>query len=210
MQRPKILIADDHTLVAEACKNLLDREFDVVGVVPDGRSLLQAASELRPDVVIADIAMPQLNGLDAGEQLKQKHREIKLILLTMNVRPDLAAEAFRRGASAYVVKHCTAEDLIVAVRRVLKGRSYLSAQISKETVDCLRWTGAKFAQEKPLTDRQREVLQLLAEGKTMKEMADVLHVSYGTVGYHRQRVMKNLDLRTNAELIQYAIRHHLK
>ena len=121
MKRPKILIADDHTLVAEACKNLLEREFDVVGVVPDGRALLQAASELRPDVVIADIELPQLNGLDAGEQLKQKYREIKLIFLTMNVRPDLPAEAFHSGASAYVVKHCTAEDLIVAVRRVVKG-----------------------------------------------------------------------------------------
>ncbi len=122
MKRPKILIADDHTLIAEACKNLLEREFDVVGVVPDGRTLLQAASELRPDVVIADITMPHLNGLDAGEQLKQRNRNIKVIFLTMNVRPDLAAEAFRRGASAYVVKHCTAEDLIVAVRSVLKGK----------------------------------------------------------------------------------------
>jgi len=110
MKRPKILIADDHTLVAEACKNLLDREFDVVGVVSDGRTLLQAASELRPDVVIADIEMPQLNGLDAGEQLKQKCREIKLIFLTMNVRPVVAAEAFRRGASGYVVKHCKNDE----------------------------------------------------------------------------------------------------
>jgi DNA-binding NarL/FixJ family response regulator len=121
MERPKILIADDHTLGAEACKNLLEREFDVVGIVPDERSLLQAASEMRPDVVITDFAMPELNGLDAGEQLKQKYREIKLIFLTMNVRPDLPAEAFHRGASAYVAKHCTAEDLIVAVRRVVKG-----------------------------------------------------------------------------------------
>jgi DNA-binding NarL/FixJ family response regulator len=206
MERPKILIADDHTLVAEACKNLLEREFDVVGIVPDGRSLLQAASEMRPDVVITDIAMPELNGLDAGEQLKQKYREIKLIFLTMNVRPDLAAEAFRRGASAYVVKHCAAEDLIVAVRRVVKGRSYLSPQISKETVDCLRWTGAKFSKEKRLTDRQREVLQLLSEGKTMREIAHVLHLNYGTVGFHKLKIKETLNIRTSAELIQYAMR----
>jgi len=207
MKRPTILIADDHTLVAEACKNLLEREFDVVGIVPDGRSLLQAASEMRPDVVITDIAMPELNGLDAGEQLKQKNREIKLIFLTMNVRPDLAAEAFRRGASAYVVKHCAAEDLIVAVRRVLKGKSYLSPQISKDTVDRLRWTSAKFSKEKRLTDRQREVLQLLSEGKTMKEIAYVLHLNYGTVGFHKHQIKEALNIRTSAELIQYAIQH---
>jgi DNA-binding NarL/FixJ family response regulator len=205
--RPTILIADDHTLVAEACGKLLQAEFDVVGVVQDGRTLLEVASEMRPDVVITDIAMPQLNGLDAGEQLKQKNPRIKLIFLTMNVRPDVAAEAFRRGASGYVVKHCSAEDLIVAVRRALKGASYLSPQISKETVDRLRWTGAKFSEEKRLTDRQREVLQLLAEGKTMREVAYALRVRYGTVSFHKCQIMEALGLSTNAELIQYAIRH---
>ena len=207
MKRPKILIADDHTLVAEACKNLLDREFDVVGIVPDGRTLLQAASEMRPDVVIADIAMPEMNGLDAGEQLKRKNRELKLIFLTMNVRPDLAAEAFRRGASAYVVKHCTAEDLIVAVRRVLKGESFLAPQIDKDAVDRLRWTNAKFSPERRLTDRQREVLQLMAEGKSMNEIASLLRVTCQTVNFHKYHIMEALDVRTSAELIQYAIRH---
>jgi DNA-binding NarL/FixJ family response regulator len=210
MERPKILIADDHTLVGEVCKSLLEREFDVVGVVPDGRTLLQAASEMRPDVVIVDIAMPELNGLDAGEQLKQKQPAVKLIFLTMNLRPDVAAEAFRRGASGYVVKHCAAEDLIVGVRSVLKGTSYLSPQISKETVDCLRWAGAAFYKEKHLTYRQREVLQLLAEGKSPKEIAHLLHVKYGTVAFHKKRIMEALDLRTSAELIQYAIRHRIE
>jgi DNA-binding NarL/FixJ family response regulator len=207
MQRPKILIADDHTLVAEACRKLLEPEFDVVGVVPDGRTLLKAASEVRPDVVIADIAMPQLSGLDAGAQLKQKYRDMRLIFLTMNVRPNIAAEAFRRGASAYVVKHCAAEELIVAVRHVLKGMSYLSPQINKEDVDRIRWMGAQFSEEKRLTDHQREVLQLLAKGKTMRQMAYILHVGYSTVNFHKQRIMDALDLRTDAELIRYAIRH---
>ena len=207
MKRSTILIGDDHTLLGEACKSLLEPEFDVVGVVPDGCTLLQAALELRPDVVIADIAMPQLNGLEAGEEIKQKNPGIKLIFLTMNVRPDVAAEAFRRGASGYVVKHCTAEDLIVAVRCVLKGRSYLSPQISKETVDRLRWTGTKFSEEKQLTHRQREVLRLLAEGRRLKEIACMLHVAHGTVCFHKYKMMEALDLSTDAELIQYAIRH---
>ena len=207
MQRPKILIADDHTLVAEACRKLLEPEFDVVGAAPDGRTLLQAASEVRPDVVIADIAMPQLNGLDAGAQLKQQQREIRLIFLTMSLSPEVAAEAFRRGASGYVVKHCTAEELIIAVRGVLKGRSYLSPQINKEDVDRIRWIGAQFSQEKRLTDHQREVLRLLAKGRTMRQMAYILHVGYSTVNFHKQRIMDALDLRTDAELIRYAIRH---
>src|SRR4051812_47179069 len=169
--RSRILIADDHKLVAEACKNLLEPEYEVVGIVCDGRALLHYVAELRPDLVIADIAMPQLNGLDAGEQIKQKFRTIKLIYVTMNVRPEVAAEAFRRGASGYVVKHCTADELIVAVRRVLRGESYLSPLITKDTVDFLLRTGATYTEEKRISARQSEVLQLLAEGKAMKEIA---------------------------------------
>ncbi len=207
--RPRLLIADDHVLIAEACKNLLEPEFHVVGVVSDGHALLKAAPELKPDVVIVDIAMPQLNGLDAGEQIKQKNHAIKLIYLTMNVRPDVAAEAFRRGASGYVLKHCTAEELIVAVRRVLRGESYLSPLITKDTVEFLLRTGAAYSEEKRISGRQSEVLQLLAEGKSMKEIAYILQLKPGTVAFHKYRIMEVLGLRSNAELIEYAIKHHM-
>ena len=207
--RPRLLIADDHVLIAEACKNLLEPEFQVVGVVSDGHALLKAAPELKPDVVIVDIAMPQLNGLDAGEQIKQKNHAIKLIYLTMNVRPDVAAEAFRRGASGYVLKHCTAEELIVAIRRVLRGESYLSPLITKDTVEFLLRTGAAYSEEKRISGRQSEVLQLLAEGKSMKEIAYILQLKPGTVAFHKYRIMEVLGLRSNAELIEYAIKHHM-
>ncbi len=207
--RPKLLIADDHTLLAEACRNLLEPEFEVVGIVSDGRALLKAAAELKPDLVIVDIAMPQLNGLDAGEQVKQKNHSVKLIYLTMNVRPDVAAEAFRRGASGYVLKHCTVDELIVAVRRVLRGESYLSPLITKDTVDFLLRTGATYNEEKRISGRQSEVLQLLAEGKSMKEIAYILQLKPGTVAFHKYRIMEVLGLKSNAELIEYAIRHHM-
>jgi DNA-binding NarL/FixJ family response regulator len=207
--RPRILMADDHVLIAEACRNLLEPEFEVVGVVSDGHALLKAAADLRPDVVIVDIAMPQLNGLDAGEQIKQKNRAIKLIYLTMNVRPDVAAEAFRRGASAYVLKHCTADELVIAIRRVLRGESYLSPLITKDTVEFLLRTGAAYCEERRISGRQSEVLQLLAEGKSMKEIAFILQLKPGTVAFHKYRIMEVLGLKSNAELIEYAIRHHM-
>jgi DNA-binding NarL/FixJ family response regulator len=207
--RPRLLIADDHVLIAEACRNLLEPEFQVVGVVSDGHALLKAAPELKPDVVIVDIAMPQLNGLDAGEQIKQKNHAIKLIYLTMNVRPDVAAEAFRRGASGYVLKHCTAEELMVAIRRVLRGESYLSPLITKDTVEFLLRTGAAYSEEKRISGRQSEVLQLLAEGKSMKEIAYILQLKPGTVAFHKYRIMEVLGLKSNAELIEYAIKHHM-
>jgi len=207
--RAKILIADDHTLIAEACRNLLEPEFEVIGVVPDGRALLQASAELNPDVVIVDIAMPQLNGLDAGEQLKQKNRALKLIYLTMNVRADVAAEAFRRGASGYVLKHCSAEELLVAVRRVLRGESYLSPLITKDTVDFLLRTGAVYTEKKRISGLQSAVLQLLPEGKSMKEIAYILQLKPGTVAFHKYRIMEVLGVKTNAELIEYAVKHHM-
>jgi len=207
--RTKILIADDHTLVAEACRGLLEPEFEVVGIVADGRSLVQAAAELHTNVVIADIAMPQLNGLDAGEQVKQKDHSVKLIYLTMNLRPEVAAEAFRRGASGYVLKHCSAEELVVAVRRVMRNESYLSPIITKDAVDFLLRSGATFSEEKRITARQSEVLQLLAEGKSMKEIAYTLQLKAGTVAFHKYRMMEFLGVKSNAELIEYAMRRNM-
>jgi DNA-binding NarL/FixJ family response regulator len=207
--RARILIADDHVLVAEACKSLLEPEFEVVGMVADGRALLQAAADLRPDIVILDISMPQLNGLDAGEQVKQRSRATKLIYLTMIMGPDVAAEAFRRGASGYVLKHCSADELIVAVRRVLRGDSYLSPLITRDTVEFLLRSGAVYNEEKRISGRQSEVLQLLAEGKSMKEIAFILQLKPGTVAFHKYRIMDVLGIKTSAGLIEYAIKHHI-
>jgi DNA-binding NarL/FixJ family response regulator len=208
--RPKIMIADDHTLVAEACKKLLEAEYEVVATVGDGRSLVRIAATLKPQVIVIDIGMPLLNGLDAGQQIKQFLRSVKLVFLTMNQDADLAAEAFRRGASAYLLKTCAASELTVAVREVLKGKSYLSPAIARDTVDFLLRQGKELIEEgQRLTERQREVLQLLAEGKSMKEVASVLNLATRTVAFHKYRIMEVLHAKTNAELVQYAIRNHV-
>lgn len=207
--RTRILIADDHKLVAEACKRLLEPEFEVVGIVADGRSLVQAAEELRPEVIILDVTMPQLNGLDAGEQVRVKNRKVKLIYLTMNPRADVAAEAFRRGASGYVLKQCSSMELINAIHRVLHNEAYLSPLITKETVDFLLLSCGSLKEKKNLSFRQREVLQLLAEGKSMKEVAYHLCVQPGTVAFHKYKIMETLGLESTAELIEYALKEHM-
>jgi DNA-binding NarL/FixJ family response regulator len=207
--RARLLIADDHTLLAEACKNLLEPEFQVIGIVNNGRDLLRIAESLKPDLVILDIAMPQLNGLDAGEQLKRVLPSCKLVFMTMNMEPDVAAEAFRRGASGYVVKSATALELVTAIRRALRSESYLSPLITRDTVDFLLRRGGSFAEEKRLTPRQSEILQLLAEGMSMKEIAGVLNLKPGTVAFHKYNLMQVLGVKSNAGLLQYAIKHHL-
>jgi DNA-binding NarL/FixJ family response regulator len=207
---PKIMIADDHTLVADACRKLLESDYEVVATVSDGRALVRSAVELRPHLIVVDVSMPLLNGLDAGQQVKELLPSVKLVFLTMNPDADLAAEAFRRGASGYVLKTCTASELIVAVREVLRGRSYLSPMIAKDTVDFLIRQGKKLVEEEQrLTERQREVLQLLAEGKCMKEVAAVLNLTTRTVAFHKYRIMEVLKVHSTAELVQYAIRNHL-
>ncbi len=207
--RTRLLIADDHNLVAEACKSFLEPEFEVAAIVNDGRALLQQAIELKPDVVIIDIAMPLLNGLDAGEQLKAMAPSIKIVYLTMNMNPEVAAEAFRRGASAYLPKSTAAKELITAIREVRRGKSYLSPLITKDTVQFLLRSGKTIELEKRLTPRQREVLQLIAEGMSMKEVAYTLNLKPGTVAFHKYRIMTVLGVKTNAELLQYAIKQHM-
>ncbi len=207
---PRILIADDHTLVAEACKKLLESEYDVVGTVGDGRALVRAALELKPHLIIIDVAMPLLNGLDAGQQVKEFLPAVKLVYLTMNHDADLAAEAFRRGASGYLLKTCAASELVIAVREVLRNKSYLSPMIAKDTVDFLLRQDKKLIDEEDrLTERQREVLQLLAEGKCMKEAAAILNIATRTVAFHKYRIMEVLNVKSSAELVQYAMRNHL-
>jgi DNA-binding NarL/FixJ family response regulator len=208
--RVRILIADDHNLVAELCKRLLETEFDVVGAVSDGRALVRAAGELKPDVIVLDVAMPILNGLDAGRQVKEILPAVKLVYLTMNPDADVAAEAFTRGASGYLLKTCAAAEMVLAVRTVLRGKTYLSKSLSRDTIDCLRWQHKKLVKEdERLTDRQIEVLQLLAEGKVMKEVGDILHMTTRTVAYHKYRMMEVLGAKSNAELVKYAVRNHI-
>jgi len=209
-RRPQIIIADDHTLVAEACKKVLEPDYDVVATVGDGRALVRVAGTLKPQVIVTDISMPILNGLDAGEQIKQRLRSVKLVFLTMNPDVALAVEAFRRGASAYLLKTCAASELTVAVRQVLKGMSYLSSAIAKDRVDFLLRQGEDFVEEEHrLTPRQREVLQLLAQGRNMKEVANVLNLTHRTIAFHKYRMMEVLHATSDAHLVQYAFRNHL-
>jgi DNA-binding NarL/FixJ family response regulator len=206
MTRRKILLADDHVLIAQAIQHLLQAEFDVVGVVADGRALLRAAGELSPDVVVVDIAMPLLNGLDAGEQVKALHPEIRVIYLTQNREPRFAVEAFRRGASGYLLKDSAASELTTAIREALRGGSYVSASIAQHMLDELGALSGHPDAVRELSGREREVLQLLAEGKAMKEVAALLEISPRTVEFHKYRIMELLGVRTNAELVQQAIK----
>ena len=208
--RSRILIADDHNLVAELCRKLLETEFDVVGVVGDGRAMVRAASELKPDVIVVDVAMPILNGLDAGRQVKEMLPSVKLVYLTMNPDPEVAAEAFVRGASGYLLKTCASTEMVLAVRAALRGKTYLSRALSRDAIDCLRWQHKELVDENQrLTDRQREVLQLLAEGKVMKEVGGILHMTTRTVAYHKYRIMELIGAKSNAELVKYAVRSHI-
>jgi DNA-binding NarL/FixJ family response regulator len=210
-QRPaaRILIADDHQLLADACKNLLEPEFLVVGIVTDGRDLIDAVATLKPNIILLDIYMPRLNGLDAGELVKKKHPTIKLVFLTMTLAADVAAEAFRRGASGYVLKQSAGTELLLAVRKVNRGESYLSPLVAKETVTFLLNKGLPLAEEKRITRRQSEILQLLAEGLSMKQVANVIDIKPGTVAFHKYRMMETLNITTNAELLGYAIKHQM-
>jgi DNA-binding NarL/FixJ family response regulator len=203
MTRPRILMADDHLMLLEAFKALLQPDFDVVGIVTDGRALLEEFTRLNPDVVLLDVAMPLLNGLDAGRQLKAQRRSVKLIYLTMNPDPDLAGEALRLGASGYVLKSSAAQELKQAIQEALRGRSYITPLITRDVVGSLIHQRTTRPE---LTARQREVLQLLAEGKSMKEVAAILDLTPRTVAFHKYRMMEQLRLKTSAELVKFAVR----
>ena len=208
MAGPRVLIADDHNMLLGAFEKLLSSECEIVGTASDGRTLVAEAQRLKPDVVVLDIAMPLLNGLDAGRQIKTLRKSVKLVFVTMNEDSDLAAEAFRAGASAYLLKRSAASELLVAIREVMKGRSYVTPLVTEGLVGSFM----DAANRKPshdLTPRQREVLQLLAEGHSMKQVAALLNVTPRTVAFHKYRMMEQLNIRSNAELIQFAITHHI-
>jgi DNA-binding NarL/FixJ family response regulator len=202
MSRPRILMADDHLMLLEAFKALLEPDFEVVGMVSNGRTLVEEFARLHPDVVLLDVAMPLLNGLDAGRQLKAQRRGVKLIYLTMNPDADLASEALRLGASGYVLKSSAAQELKQAIHEALRGRSYITPLITRDVVGSLI---ERRPRQQELTARQREVLQLLAEGKSMKEVAAILDLTPRTVAFHKYRMMEQLRLKTSAELVRFAV-----
>jgi DNA-binding NarL/FixJ family response regulator len=207
--RPRVLIADDHVLVAEGLKNFLTSHFNVVAVVHDGQSLLHMAQALRPEIVVADIGMPVLNGLDAGERVKRILPSAKLIFLTVSPDPDVVVEAFRRGASGYLLKNSAPVELVSAIRCVLEGKAYISPELCTIVPELLASFDVNRSCGERLTERQVEVLQLLAEGKSLKEAGAVLNLTARTIAFHKYRIMNNLHLRNDADIVQYALRTHV-
>ncbi len=206
MVKARILLADDHTLVAEALKKLLEPEFEVVGNATDGRKLLRLAEELKPDLALLDLNMPLLNGLDAGGRLKELLPAIKIVVLTMNEDPEIAAEALGKWASGYLLKKSAGSELLKAVKEVLRGGRYVTPAVRGGVEESLDGRECRSDNAKELTPRQREVLQLLAEGHTMKEAAAILHVATRTVAFHKYRIMQDFHLENNSELLRFAIK----
>ena len=209
MAKIRVLLADDHAMVAEGLKALLKEPFDLVGVVHDGRALLESAGKLHPDVIVTDISMPLLNGLDAVRAIRAEHPDTRIIIITMHRDTHLAASAFRAGVSGYLLKVSPGEELVKAVREVAQGRSYVTTLLAKDLINLLMDNTASRENESPLTRRQREVLQLIAEGRTMKEVAGLLNISPRTAESHKYDIMQALSVQTTAELIQCAMRMKL-
>jgi len=207
MKRLRILLADDHTMVSAGFRKLLEPDYEVVGAVEDGRALLKAAAELKPDVVILDVGMPLLNGLNAGRRLKAMMPAVKLIYLTMNSDLDFAKEALEIGASAYLLKNSLPSELLQAVHDVLKGVSYITPQITRALDEAFVSDPRKVSRPTHLTSRQREILQMLAEGRSMKEIAHILQITHRTVRFHKAKIVEELGIRRDMELLQYAIKH---
>jgi len=209
MKRTSILLADDHTMFCAALQKLLEPEYEVIGCVGDGRSLIKTAMDLKPDLVMVDVGMPLLNGLDAARELKRLIPKAKIIFLTMNPDPVLANEALRLGASGYLLKSSEGPELLQAVHNAVRGTTYITPQICQAMEEIFIRDPRLLSRPKQLSDRQREVLQMLAEGRTMKEIAYILHISQRTVRFHKYRIMEDLGIRSNSELVQYAIKHAL-
>ncbi len=207
MKRPRVILADDHTLVLDALKNLIEPEFEVVGTFADGHSLVEAATGLDPNVIVLDISMPTMNGLNAGQRLKQLMPLVKLVYLTMNHDPDIAGEAFRLGASAFVLKNSAAKELLQAIRQVVRGGYYVTPLMTEGMDGSFVQNFKRRKSKYSLTLRQKEVLQLLAEGRSMKEVAFVLNLSPRTVAFHKYTMMEHLHIRSSAELINYAMKN---
>ena len=208
MKRPRVLLADDHRLVAEGLKSLLSAEFELVGVVEDGRAMIEAARKLRPDVIVADITMPHLNGIDALAQLKRDELEVPVVFLTMHPEVAYARRALEAGALGYVLKHAAPAELISAIRAALDGKTYVSPAVAGEVLRVMNGKPDEAGDPvASLTPRQREILQLLAEGRSAKEIGDTLAISARTVEFHKYQMMEKLDIHTNAELVHFTLKH---
>ncbi|MEI6258825.1 MAG: response regulator transcription factor [Deltaproteobacteria bacterium] len=207
MKKPRILLADDHRIVLEGLRGLLEPEFEIVGAVEDGRTLVAEAKRLRPDLVVADISMPALNGIDAARQIKKLDARIRVVFLTMHADAGYAASAFEAGASGFVLKHSAPQELITAIRDAMRGRTYITPIIAGDLIDSYQ-QGRRDPEELKvvLSPRQREILQLHASGKSAKEMATILNISTRTVEFHKYRMMEQLNIKTSAELVQYAVK----
>lgn len=209
MKLPRVILADDHILVTEALQQLIAPHFDVVATVADGRALLDSATSLKPDVIVLDVAMPLMNGLEAARQLNAKMPGVKLVFLTMNEDPELAVEAVKAGASGYVLKKSAGSELLRAVQAALRGKSYITPQIAQGMQESFIHDPHGRKHPRSPTPRQREVVQLLAEGKSMKQAAEVLKIAPRTVAFHKYRVMQELSLKTNADLVQFALKDRI-
>ncbi len=209
MRRPRVILADDHTMVVDAFEKLLSPSCDVVAKVADGQALVVAVRELNPDVVVLDVGMPVLNGFTAAQEIRKDNADVKLVFVTMQEDADLAAEAFRLGASAYLLKRSAASELLTAIQQVLQQRSYVTPLVTGGMVDSLLHGTEEAASHHEPTARQREVLQLLAEGHVMKEIACILNITPRTVAFHKYRLMEQLNVRSTAELVRYAVKHRI-
>jgi DNA-binding NarL/FixJ family response regulator len=205
MPKPRILIADDHALVIEGFRRILEEHYELVGMAGDGYQLLVAAKTVQPDIVILDISMPLLNGIDTARQLKKISPTAKIIIVTMHAGADYVRSAFEAGASAYVLKGSAVDELTLAIQAVLEGHSYITPLITKDLVEVYLSTASE--KRRDLTPRQREVLQFLAEGRTAKEIANLLRITSRTVEFHKTQIMEHLNLKTTADLIKYALTH---
>jgi len=207
MRKARILLADDHTLVVEAFTKLLEARFEIVGTAADGRALLEKAERLRPDVVLMDLSMPILNGFQAGERLKKLLPQVKIIVLTMTEDTDVAADVLRSWASGFLLKKSASGELVRAIEEVLRGKSFVTSHMTQNLLD--KFVRDPQQKAKSLTPRQREVLQLLAEGRTMKEAADILEVTPRTVAFHKYKIMEEFELKTNSDLLRFAMRERI-
>lgn len=210
MTRPRVLLADDHTIVAQGLSSILEPEYELVGIAENGRELVSEYQRLRPDLVVTDISMPSLNGLEAARKIRQIDPGAKIIFLTMHLDADFATAAFELGASGYLLKHSAVEELKTALSAALMGRVYITPRIAADVL-AARAHGRDESTDSgdPLTPRQREVLQLLAEGASNKQIAVTLGVSIKTVEHHKHNIRQKLGLETTAELTRYAIKRGL-
>jgi DNA-binding NarL/FixJ family response regulator len=209
IKRPTVLLADDHAIVAEGLRSVLETNYEVIGVVSNGQAVLAAVEKFKPDVIVLDVSMPLLNGIEAACRIHKTSQNVKIVFLSMHTDIAYVTEAFRAGASAYISKVSAPAEILTAVGYALQGKTYLSRSIDRAKLEAQLERGQRSRQSPKLSPRQREVLQLVAEGRNTKEIAEILHVSPRTVEFHRYRIMETLGLHSTAELVQYAIKHRL-